>query len=806
MCVSNLVVNGSPGSGKTCVVNLSVGEPAPDVRNSTGCVETPVRAIAQGTIFANGTRLQKLQTEEMLHMVCQAMKHKVDEIKREQVDQKKPRHREVPGSTPATQQFASSTPSMSDESTKATSDDKEESLQVFAKLVVEISSAEASTEFLTAHLVLTIDSGGQPHFMDVAPLFLRNSSLFLITVKLNERLDSKPKFNYFINGQPIEMSNTELQPTNLQLIEQLAKSISSLQLSTTPSSDGSEHAKFMIVGTFADKAGDCQGETIADKNTKLRDRLKDYEAERIDAGNDVIFAVNAVTTDPDKRREAALRLQDKITNTPGTTIKTRIKMRWFGLLLHLLDEAEKNKVSIIPLEEVLAAGRSLQMSRDETLQAIAFFHKLNLLMYFSTDKLGSIVFIDVKPILSNVSNLIGISFIDKNKLDKIFIPNLPADAQRLLRDYGRFSREILDSSFHFSAPLTTDVFLDLLEHLCVIARIERECLTSFFLPCALPHAPEDILRKKEQITSLWIVSLQTERAIGSVDVPIPKSYLPTLVVHLLNSSDFKADLKSRQYRNLMSIRYVRGGCVFLIERNLQMEIYYPCADDDEEISKDCSFIRSAIMNALVEVEKKLHFIPGVLIKNDAFLCSCDGSRHICVYNKDRKRTYCDRSDKLRKLNQQQQYWLHQQQQQQQQGMPANMIDDELSPYFCLPTVVERPTTADLPTSGEACLDLVTLYHSHHTAGSPPLSVNLLVEAVTDVTDWHTLGLKLNLTMSQLEDIRVTYHVYGLGVLKARVFDAWLKSSPSASWSDLISALKSMNEHRVASDIAARYSA
>ena len=52
MCVSNLVVNGSPGSGKTCVVNLSVGEPAPDVRNSTGCVETPVRAIAQGTIYA----------------------------------------------------------------------------------------------------------------------------------------------------------------------------------------------------------------------------------------------------------------------------------------------------------------------------------------------------------------------------------------------------------------------------------------------------------------------------------------------------------------------------------------------------------------------------------------------------------------------------------------------------------------------------------------------------------------------------------------------------------------------------------
>ena len=82
---------------------------------------------------------------------------------------------------------------------------------------------------------------------------------------------------------------------------------------------------------------------------------------------------------------------------------------------------------------------------------------------------------------------------------------------------------------------------------------------------------------------------------------------------------------------------------------------------------------------------------------------------------------------------------------------------------------------------------------------------MLVEAVTDVTDWHTLGLKLNVAKSKLDGINVTYHVLGVERLKTEMFDAWLKSSPSASWSDLISALKSMNEHRVASDIAARYS-
>ena len=83
-------------------------------------------------------------------------------------------------------------------------------------------------------------------------------------------------------------------------------------------------------------------------------------------------------------------------------------------------------------------------------------------------------------------------------------------------------------------------------------------------------------------------------------------------------------------------------------------------------------------------------------------------------------------------------------------------------------------------------------------------MNLLLEAVSDIPDWHTLGLKLGLTMSQLDEIDVTYP--RVGRRKAEMFNVWLKSCPNASWADLITALMSMNEHRVAGDIAARYSA
>ena len=169
------------------------------------------------------------------------------------------------------------------------SEPAEEDIVVFAKLLDEVLSTKSSPDFLTAHLVLTIDSGGQPNFMDAARLFLRNNSLYLLTIKLNERLDEKPKFNFFINGKPISMCNTAIQLTNLQLVECLAKNVSSVQLTTPNTEEGPRQAKFMIVGTFLDKASECQDETIADKNRILRDRLKDCESDRIDEGEDVIL-------------------------------------------------------------------------------------------------------------------------------------------------------------------------------------------------------------------------------------------------------------------------------------------------------------------------------------------------------------------------------------------------------------------------------------------------------------------------------------------------------------------------------------
>ena len=87
-------------------------------------------------------------------------------------------------------------------------------------------------------------------------------------------------------------------------------------------------------------------------------------------------------------------------------------------------------------------------------------------------------------------------------------------------------------------------------------------------------------------------------------------------------------------------------------------------------------------------------------------------------------------------------------------------------------------------------------------GSPDLSVKHLLTACKSVTDWYTLGIHLDLTPSQVDDIHMTYHAHGVNRLKTEMFKVWLKSSPDASWTDLITALRAMDENTIASEIQA----
>ena len=67
-------------------------------------------------------------------------------------------------------------------------------------------------------------------------------------------------------------------------------------------------------------------------------------------------------------------------------------------------------------------------------------------------------------------------------------------------------------------------------------------------------------------------------------------------------------------------------------------------------------------------------------------------------------------------------------------------------------------------------------------------------------DWHNLGVKLDLPVQLLQEIKVNYSAYGTGRQKQEMITTWLEYDTEASWDKLANALKEMGKHVAANKI------
>ena len=240
-------------------------------------------------------------------------------------------------------------------------------------------------------------------------------------------------------------------------------------------------------------------------------------------------------------------------------------------------------------------GRSLDMDEQETRKAITFFHNLNLVLHYR-----ALVIIELKPILDLVSLLIGVSFINEDELHDLFGIDLPAGAREHFQQHGCFDRHTLAECFKFPDLLNAEAFINLLAEVKAVAIIEKS--NEFFMPCVLRYASKEEERdimKGQQPSCPWIVRLRTKQASQYLYIPLPPAFSPVLIVSLLSSDLFVIVSGLRQYRNIFVLQYHSGGDIIIIERQLQLEIYYSFSDSE------CSVIRSFIHKTILETEKRL---------------------------------------------------------------------------------------------------------------------------------------------------------------------------------------------------------
>ena len=659
MNITNIGTQGYPGTGKTSLLDLAMGKPAALTRNSTGFADPPSMCLAIKNKDSTGAVWENVTTEKMSEMLCGAMKKVIDE------DQKKcssyaeavslsesllsnSKHSAHCGEDQATSPETSSTVLLADTTQPCPSP---HSQSIFPELLKQLHHSRISDAIFDSHWMMVTDCGGQPPFLDAAALFLRNGCFQIFSLKLNEFLDEKPEFSYFVNGEPAAFAESCLQLTNLQIIETFAKTVVAIRPPYTPSAvESPEYAKFAIVGTFYDEAHKCS-ESVEEKEAVLERVLESYDQSLTRYKGQIILPVNAIATDEEERKQSATNIQQLITRASGATLTVKVKLFWFAFLLSLLTLAEEQKKVILKLAECIKIGKSLGMKNKEIEGAIQFFHNVGLIMHFNTQKLKKFVIVNTKPVLDMVSRLICVSFIDARFLTEHYDIVLPPDTKELLQQHGLFDQDLLDKCVKFPELMTKKLFLGILEHVKVVAKIDGD-KPVYFMPCALAYASYDRCMQCVPRSSLpWVIRFRIRwRKVKDVYIPLPVGYLPTLVVFLLTdfSSQFSIDWE-QQYRNVINLKYKPEGRVYFIERHCQLEVYFTFC---KELPRECCYIRNCVVQAMSLAEARLSIDKGSIDKVDSFICPCgkDGDSHIAEYSHNLKDAVCERTEKRYNLS------------------------------------------------------------------------------------------------------------------------------------------------------------
>ena len=80
----------------------------------------------------------------------------------------------------------------------------------------------------------------------------------------------------------------------------------------------------------------------------------------------------------------------------------------------------------------------------------------------------------------------------------------------------------------------------------------------------------------------------------------------------------------------------------------------------------------------------------------------------------------------------------------------------------------------------------------------------LCNELGSVSDWHTLGLNLGVKDHELDQIERSHPTEGCGRWKQETFSLWLRRKSSASWRDVVQALRQMGENTEAKRIELKY--
>ena len=439
--------------------------------------------------------------------------------------------------------------------------------------------------FLSTEWIHFIDSGGQPEFHDLLPLFIPNTSIVIFVFKLSESLHCNPKVEYFGSSGHIGKPCISYL-THKEILEH--------SLKTFHRSSG-QTPRILVIGTHKDCEPKLEVEDLKICLSHNKDSVVFF-------GDKPFISINCMSKDDEEMDDAIEDIRHNILESAKNDIEN-IPLAWFGLEMELKKEASKTKARVLTIKEckVVANKFSFFRSNSERFNAaLQHLIKQNIFLHYPDIlSLSDAVFCDPQVLLDEVTDIVKHHYMLRNS------NRSRTGAMIKFVDNGYISTAILNQ-INKNPDLEPELFLKLLSQLNIISAID---MNDFYLMPALLSSAENPVQKVRSIPNKKTYPPLCITFDGGC---APNGLFCSLVAHLLHSKVWtlciKDDAPSCCFHNCVAFVYCGQTVVTLMDLFSHFRIYVQTPE------ATCYHIKEIIHTSIDKVHKvsKLHCADAII--------------------------------------------------------------------------------------------------------------------------------------------------------------------------------------------------
>ena len=643
--IKNLLLLGVAGSGKTCLKHLLFDLPPPEQRNSTPCMEKPVRAIRpvssskvqateRGWIEISqdkllGSLAQIIARKGFAHLVTSNISETVQEVTSTSTDSNIDPHY--------------SKESVEDKSLIIDGDIAESIGSVVsdvAQALKEIAQKDEPSlteveggELFDSTWVYISDCGGQPQFNDIIHLFVHHISVAMVVFRLTDDFSSYPLDEYYKSGQLVGPPHV----SHMTLWETLKSVIRSIESHCSQE----KRPNLMFIGTFLDKVMSMV--SLEEKNSAILEMLSANMKKQLLYGKSwkhAIFAVNTLSRDENVQDTAE---DIRIAIESCLAVEINFPIWWFFLDINLQKLCLRLARGVLRKQECLQLASRFGFGPKDLEAALIFFDEVCIAHYYPSI-LPDTVFVNAQIPLDKITELTEHAILLRNGNDRSGSCRIKRGEWKRLSDEGVITLEFLKlpnfKKHYVEGVFSPEDMLLIMKELLVIAPIpllgESDCPLSkaeFFMPSLLKSCPA------AEVEQYRIAS----DSISPIAIFFPSGCIRTgvfccLAVYLIKIAHWKVLLPSGEPVLLAKncIQFLIPNCpctITLIDSFSYIEVYVKAHTSFGK--KLCPKIRNELLNGIKAACDVLHYnndTPQISI-----FCPCPKSSdkvHLAEVNKD----------------------------------------------------------------------------------------------------------------------------------------------------------------------------